>query len=193
MRDLYPFKAGPIETIVLPDEIVGLWVNKIYYFFKVVYIEPVPRSDPIQQNFGILAAAAPSAKTRVTLLDMPDVEFGQFRGFVIDDVAVDLFLAQADQRYKLKNANARLDRFTDLRDPCGHTTEFYVYQDQSAYMIATNRTGYANTQSRAAFYGFRYVLEAAIDARGNAYKWSPGKPEHREPPAWTRVPCSAHL
>jgi len=184
MKDLHPFKSGPVEPVVLPDEIVGLWVNKVYYFFKVVYIEDIPRSRAIEQNLGALAAGVSSAKTQITLLDLPDKEFGQFRGFVIDDIEVAVFLGQADQRYKLKNVNAWLDRFTDLRDPCGHTTEFFVYQDQSAYLIGTNPTGYANTQSRCGFYGFRYVLEDLPE-----FDWK----KQKLPAAWTRVPCSAHL
>jgi len=180
---LYPFKAGEIEPIVLPDQIVGIWVNKVYKFYKVVYIEGTPRSDPLEMDFGALAAAATTTVTQLTLLEMPDKEFGQFRGFVIDDVAATLWQGRSDGRYKLKNRIARLTRWTELKDPCGHTSEFYIHEDDFAFMQVLNPTAYALAQSRVAFFGFRYVLE------DTEYDWA----KKRLPPAWTRVPATAHL
>jgi len=193
MPDLYPYKPGEIESIVLPDQTVGVWINKVYKFYKVVFIEPIPRCDAIEFDFGALAAGVTTAITQLNLLEMPDREFGQFRGFVIDDIAVNLWQGRSDGRYKLNNRNGRLTRATDLRDPCGHTTEFYVHEDDFAFMQVLNPTDYDLTQTRVAFYGFRYVLEVAVDASGRQYVWSPGKPENHLPAAWTRVPATAHL
>ena len=184
MRELYPFKAGPIETIVLPDETVGIWVNKIYKFYKVLYIEGIPQSDPMVLDFGALAAQTPTAITQLALLEMPDLEFGQFRAFVSDDIAASLWQGRSDGRYKVNNRNGRLTRFTDLRDPCGHTTEFYVHEDDFAFMQVLNPTDYALAQTRMNFYGFRYVLEVL-----KGYDWDTQK----LPAAWTRVPATAHL
>lgn len=192
--DLYPYKPGPIEQIVLPDQIVGIWVNKNYRFRKVVYIEGAPRSDPIEQDFGAVAAQATTAITQLNLLEMPDNEFGQFRAFVIDDIAANLWQGRSDGRYKLTNRNARITRATDLRDPCGHSTEFFVHEDDFAFMQILNPTDYNLTQARVAFYGFRYVLEDAVDVNGRAYVWNPtNKAEHYVPSAWARVPATAHL
>lgn len=193
MPDLYPFKPGPIERIVLPDQIVGVWVNKIYKFYRTVYIEGIPHSDPLEMDFGPLVAAATTGITQLTLLEMPDHEFGQFRGFVIDDIAASLWQGRSDGRHVLMNRNGRLTRDTDRRDPCGHTTEFYVHENDFAFMDVLNPTAYDLTQTRVAFFGFRYVVEDALDNSGRKYKWAPGKPDHYEPPAWTRVPATAHL
>jgi len=193
MPELYPFKAGEIEPIVLPDQTVGIWVNKVYRFYKVLYIEGIPRSDSIEHDFGPLAAGAVSIVTQLALLELPDYEFGQFRAFVIDDIAATLWQGRSDGRYKLKNRLARLTRWTDLRDPDGHTTEFYVCGNNFAYMQALNPTAYALAQSRVAFYGFRYVLETAVDTGGKEYVWAPGKRENYVPAVWTRVPATAHL
>lgn len=184
MSELYPFKAGPVEPIVLPDQTVGIWVNKVYKFFKVIYYESLPRSDPLTMDFGPLAAATPTAVTQLNLLEMPDREFGQFRCYVIDDVAANLWQGRSDGRYKLKNRLARLTRWTELRDPDGHTTEFYVHENSFAFMQVLNPTDYAITQARVAFYGFRYILEDAPE-----YNWATKK----LPVAWTRVPATAHL
>ena len=185
LPQLYPYKAGPIEPIVLPGEIVGIWVNKVYQFYQVLYIEGIPRSDPLEIDFGALAAGASSGVTQLTLLEMPDKEFGQFRVIVEDDISALLYQGRADQRHKLENRVATYTRFTQLHDPCGHQGEFYVHEDNYAFMDVTNQTDYALTQSRVAFYGFRYVLEELTE-----YSWT--KPRNL-PETWTRVPATAHL
>lgn len=186
LPQLYPYKAGPIEFIVMPGELVGIWVNKVYRFFKVLYIEGTPRSDPLEIDFGGLAAGVASGVTQLTFLEMPDGEFGQFRAEVLDDISALLYQGRADQRHKLENRVATYTRFTALHDPDGHEGEFYVHEDNYAFMDVTNQTGYALAQSRVAFWGFRYVLEELTD-----YSWT-AKPQ-RLPEMWTRVPATAHL
>lgn len=186
LAQLYPYKAGPIEPIVMPGETVGVWVNKLFLFYKVDYTEPIKRSDPVEINLGALAAGAASAITQLALLQMPDLEFGQFRAEVLDDCAMVMYQGRADQRNKLFTRVANMNRFTAIHDPCGHESEFYVYEDQFAFLQATNQTGYALTQSRAVFWGFRYVLS---DTDTKKFDWKAG----RLPDQWTRVPATAHL
>lgn len=184
MSELYPFKSGPIEPVVLPDQIVGIWIHKIYRFYKVVYYEGVPYSDPIVIDVGALAAQATSGITQLALLEMPDDELGQFRSYVVDDIAASLWQGRSDGRYKLDIRNGRVTRWTNMKDPCGHTTEFYVHEDDWAFMDVLNPTDYANTQSRVGFYGFRYVLEELGE-----YDWV----KKKLPAVWTRIPATAHL
>lgn len=184
LPQLYPYKAGPIEMVVMPGEIVGVWVNKVYNFFRVEFIEGYPRSEPLEIDFGALAAGGVSAVTQLALLEMPDTEFGQFRAEVLDDLSVILFQGRADQRHKLFTRVATYTRFNAIKDPCGHEGEFYVHEDNFAFMQAQNQTDYALTQSRVAFWGFRYVLDPLTE-----YSWK----DKRLPTAWTRVPATAHL
>jgi len=183
LPQLYPYKAGPVEPIVLPGETVGIWVNKQYTFSKVVYIEGVTRSDPIEFDFGAVnAGAGPTAITQLALLEMPDNEFGQFRCIPIDDLSFILYQGRADQRHKLNLRVATYTRFTELTDPDGHTGEFYVYEDNWAFMSATNQTDYDVTTARVAFYGFRYVCDLLPEFTAK-----------NPPREWTRVPATAHL
>ena len=188
LPQLYPYKPGPIEPIVMPGEIVGIWINKQFTFAQVTYIEGTPISDPLIQDFGVLAASpaagAQSAITQLTLLEMPTDEFGQFRAAVIDDVSALLLQGRADQRHKLSTRVARYDRFTALKDPCGHVGEFYVHEDDWAFMQVNNYTDYAMTISRVVFWGFRYTFDELPE-----YSDKPGK----RPPVWTRVPATAHI
>ena len=184
LPQLYPYKPGPIEYIAMPGEVVGLWVNKFYEFFKILYIEGLMVSNPVTIDLGALAAGAQTAVTQLTLLEMPDLEFGQFRAEVLDDVEVILYQGRADQRHKLHTRVATYNWFQRQRDPDGHTGEFYVYEDNYAFMQAINNTDYAQTQARVKFEGFRYVLEALPK-----YNWK----TQQLPENWTRVPATAHL
>jgi len=184
LPQLYPYKAGAIEPIVLPGETVGIWVRKQFTFFQVDYIEGTPRSDPLEFDFGALAAGAPTAVTQLLLLEMPDNEFGQFRAAVIDDISVVLYQGRADQRHKLRSRVATYTKFTDLFDPDGHTGEFYVCGNNNAFAQATNQTDYAVVTARIAFWGFRYVLTELPQ-----YSWT----TKTVPTTWTRVPATAHL
>lgn len=186
LPQLYPYKAGPIEMIVMPGEIVGVWVNKVYNFFKVDFIEGIMESEPIEIDLGAVLAGAASATTQLALLEMPTSEFGQFRARVLDDISAIVSQGRADQRHKLFTRVATLTRFTSLHDPCGHTTEFFVHEDSFAFLQAQNQTSYNLAQTRVAFHGFRYVLEPLTE-----YSWT-AKPQ-RLPPSWTRVPATAHL
>jgi len=183
--DLYPFKPGPIEPVALPGHTVGIWQKKNYVFAEVLYVEGVPRSDPIEIDLGAIAAGGTSAIAQTTALSLPDDEFGQFRCFVVDDICAMLWQARPDGRYKLRTRNGRVTRWTELKDPCGHTTEFYVYEQDDAFHQALNPTAYALTQSRVAFYGFRYVIQEYAPER---YRWPDVLP-----PQWTRIPATAHL
>lgn len=184
LPQLYTYKGGPIEEIVMPGETVGIWVNKVYEFYKVVFIETIPRSDPVAINLGALAAGGGSAVTQVTLLQMPDLEFAQFRLEVLDDVEVIVSQGRADQRHKLQQRVATLGRFSPLFDPCGHLSECYEFEDNYIFLQGTNRTAYALAQTRVVAWGFRYVTDPLTE-----YSWRMGK----LPDVWTRVPATAHL
>ncbi len=178
----HTYRNGGIEQIVLPNEIVGIWVNKVYEFYKVQYIEPIIRSSPVTIDLGALAAAAASNITQVTLLQMPDLEFAQFRMEVLDDVEVVVSQGRADQRHKLQQVVSTLSRMNAYRDE--QLTEMYEFEDNYIFLQATNQTSYALTQVRVAFWGFRYVLEVQTQ-----YNWKGGVLPER----WTRVPATAHL
>ena len=185
MADLYPFKSGPIEPICLPGQIVGIWQKKNYVFGRVVYIEGIPPSDPIEVNLGAIAAGGTSAIVQTVALSLSDDEFGQFRCKVKDDICAMLWQARPDGRYKLRNRNARVTRWTNEQDPCGHTTEFYVYEQDDAFHQALNPTAYNLTQARLVFWGFRYVIDH-FDTDRYSYP-------NNVPAQWTRVPATAHL
>jgi hypothetical protein len=88
-----------------------------------------------------------------------------------------MYQGQANQRHKVKNRVATFTLPGTISDPDCHLTEFFVHENNWAYMSAQNQTGYALTQARIQFWGFRYVLTALTSM----------------PAAWTPVPAAAHL
>jgi hypothetical protein len=183
LPQLYPYKAGPIEPVVLPGETVGIWVNKWFTFYEVQYIEGIPRSDPLEFDFGALLAQTVGAVTPLPLIEMPDDEFAQWRCAVIDDISMILYQGRADQRHKARNRVGTYTKFTDLFDPDGHTGEFFVFNDESAFGQPTNQTDYPITTARVVFWGFRYVLSQLTQ-----FDWP-----KKVPATWTRIPATAHL
>jgi len=181
---LHTYRGGPVEQVNMPGETVGIWVNKVYEFFKIVYIETITRSDPVAIDLGAVAAAGQTNVTQLTLLQMPDLEFGQFRMEVLDDVEVAIYQGRADQRHKLHQRVATLSRMSAMFDPCGHLSEMFEFEDNYIFLQALNRTDYALTVSRVVFWGYRYVLEALTE-----YNWA----MQRLPDVWTRIPATAHL
>ena len=184
LPQIYPYKVGPIEPVVSPGETVGIWVNKVWTFHKIQFIEGITRSDPISINLGAIPVGGVSAITQLTILQMPEEEFAQIRAEVLDDVSVILYQGRADQRHKMQNQVATFSRFNALSDPCAHLTEFYEYEDQFAFIQGVNQTAYALTRARVVFWGLRYVLEKLSE-----YDWKTG----RLPDQWTRIPATAHL
>lgn len=186
LPQLYPYKSGPIEPVILPGETVGIWTKGTTEFHTVLWYEGIPRSDPLVVDLLALAAAAQSTLTQLLALEMPNNEFGQFRAIAIDDARFSMWQGRSDGRARLNTRVGAIDRFTNLFDPCGHQTEFYVFENNYMYSQALNTTGYALATSRIAFYGFRYVLQdPKIDP---AAKYTVANP----PPVYTRIPAMGH-
>lgn len=181
LPQLYPYKAGPIEPIVLPGELVGILTKAGYNFYRVSYIESINYSDPLITDLGAIAAGGQTAVTQLTLLEMQDKEFGQFRGRVLEDFEAMLYQGRADQRLRTANRVSRFSMLGGLQDPDGHQGEFYVYHDTYAFMQGFNLRDYALTLSRVAFWGNRYALEDTEFTNKN------------QPKEWTRVPAMSHL
>ena len=133
--------------------------REAYMLYQIAYIEPVPPSHPVVQDFGAILAGAFTAPTSTTaILDMTDGQLGQFRMKVLDDIVVTLMQPQAVSRFGTKNVNARINAFSARYHPDDHLSEFYVYEDDRPFLQVTNPGAVALVQARVAFYGFRYVL-----------------------------------
>ncbi len=193
LPQLYPYKAGPIEPIVMPGEMVGLWISNLWEFYRVIYIETLPESSPLVIDLGAIAAGATIASVQLIILEQPVREFGQYRCRVLDDFSLLLWQGRADLRHRLGTTVAEVTKFTSFRNPDGHDTEFFVYYNQNdAFASAINRTSYPIQNSRVSFWGNRYIMEEVtvknpqLGTYENKYHWP-----DKTPDVWTRVPATA--
>ncbi len=157
---LYAAKAGPIDPFALVNEKVAIWLKAMWHLYSVHYVEQMPRSQVMVFDQGALAALANTGDQRLLNLDQQTSPPGmaQLRCFPLDDISVEIKLGRAESRFTAANISARVDRFTEITDPCLHTTEIVILQDNSVYVNCTNPTPYATAMSRIAFFGFRYTL-----------------------------------
>ncbi len=158
-----PYKPGFVEPVVQVGQNILVLDRQAYRLYTVAFIEPIPRSWPMVQNFGALAAGAQTAPISTqNILDMQFGELAQYRLRVLDDVAVTVRLPQAVTRFGTKNVNAEVGAFNaiygDVQGSGDSDTELYVFEDQRPILVVRNPTGYALAQSRVAFWGIRYVL-----------------------------------
>jgi hypothetical protein len=164
-----PYRSGPVQPIVEVGQQVLLLDRQSYNLYEVAFIEPLPFSNPLVINGNALAnpgaPATPIAPAAVTatlstqaVLDSQYGQFAQLRAKVLDDTVVTIYEPQAQARYTIKNINAVVSAFNGVEDPDGHTTEFYIFEDQRIFLAFRNPTGYAMTVSRVAFWGYKYVL-----------------------------------
>lgn len=154
-----PFREGPIEPIVEVGQNVLLVDREAYNLYSVAFIEPIAISNVTIVNGGALAAGATSAVINSQAqLDNNYGQFAQLRAKLLDDVIVTLLQPQAVARFSMKNVNAVINAFTMVEDPCGHTTEVFIYEDDRIFAQFRNPHTVAVAQSRLAFYGFKYVI-----------------------------------
>ena len=157
--DLFPNKSG--QGLVEPVALIGHNVCVKYatdnHFRRVIWFEPIA---PFQfLDIGAIAANTVSARTQANNLQVWRNEFLQIRWYPIDTIQVRLFLPNADGRQNMKNIQVPVDPTIVTRDPCGHLTEHFIWEDRNSAFEAINYTSIALTQARLIGYGFRFVTE----------------------------------
>jgi hypothetical protein len=158
--DLFPHKSG--LGLVEPVALIGHNVCVIYandrHYRKVIWFEPIAPFEFL--NIGAIAAATTSARIPALNLQFWRNEFGQLRWYPLDTVQVRLFLPNADGRMSLRNLQVPVDPTIVTRDPCGHLTEMFVWEDRNPAFEAINYTGAPVAASRLIGYGYRFVTES---------------------------------
>ena len=185
MPDIMLYRAGSMQQVCLPGDLVGIWDQKVWTFGKITLVEGLPYGDPFIFNLGAIAAGGVVQPVQLPNLAMSDLEFGQFRMRVLDDVAVGLWMGTADRRWRTKNQVARVTLFSHLMDEDASRTEFFVNEDDYAYIGAWNETSYPLAVARVAFWGFRYRYEPAVQPSGQPYTIK------NPPGTYTRIPAQA--
>jgi len=176
---LYPrvYQPGPIEPIVDTGQNLLLQQKQsLFKLYRVNFVEPIPPSVPVTVNLqagGLNAATTTSGistgATPVSLAnqeDMPDGELFQARFRVLDPVSVTLWQGQGLGRDLTKVTQATYTMWSYHVDPHAAFSEHFVWEQNRAYMIATNYLARAVGQVRVMLWGFRFVIEGVMPQAG---------------------------
>lgn len=153
-----PYTPGPIEPIVMVGENVGVWTQQTYLFFKVVHIEAIPASRQLIQDLGSVADAGSIASTEITVARAQDGNLLHVRVLPLDEAEITVFEQRATARNTVYSAQARLTYWNNLDPYLAQNTYFVLGKEKTIYMAANNVRGYALSQCRIQFTGYRYVL-----------------------------------
>jgi len=159
------YDNGPISPIVKIDEKVAIWTRGKWDYFNVDFIEGMPRGSTMAVEMitaagqTTLAANAAIAKRVVAILQLDDFEMFHLRWEPVDDVEGVLWEQAGQARFATRNTQARVTRFTHLRDPYLAATTFYVLgRDRDMNLEVRNPNPVAIALARFAFWGYRYKL-----------------------------------
>jgi hypothetical protein len=129
-------------------------------FYECVYIEPLPKSQDLQHDFGSISSGSTDSSNKITILEVEGSaktetdlsELFQMRMEVIDDIALTIKEPAAQSRFKTRNDEIRIDAFTPPEQ-----SEIYVFEDDTIYIDAYNPTQYTLTVTRVQFWGWRII------------------------------------
>lgn len=161
------YDSDPIQPVVHIEQNLRIYTRTDWAFFRVDYIEPMPRGSALIVDMVVVAGATTIAaygtitKRVVPILQLNDLEFLQVRWEPIDDVEGILWEQSANARYVSRGTQARVDLSTAGRDPyLATTTIFILGRDRDMNLQVANPNPVALPQARFRFWGYRYMLTA---------------------------------
>lgn len=178
------YDNGPISLIARIKDNLSIYTAKKWAHYQIVFAEPWPRSSPLRVDMVALAGATTIAangviaKRIVPILQVTDGEMLQIRFEPLDDVEAVIWQQPGTGKFNSRNAQARVDMRTCIRDPYLATTTIFILGFQREVNLEVqNPNPVALNQARFQFFGFRYVLEeitpdlsSVVDSRGQPDK-----------------------
>jgi hypothetical protein len=162
--DLFPHKSGLglVEPVALINHNICVKYANDAYYRRVIWLEPLA---PFQfLDIGAIAAATTSQRTQAANLQCWRNELIQLRWFPMDTAQIRVFLPNADGRMQLRNLQVAVDPTIVWRDPCGHLTEIFIWEDRNPAFEGINYTAVALAQCRLVGQGYRFITEALSEA-----------------------------
>ncbi len=163
------YDNGPLSLIARIKDNISVYTAKKWYHYQVAYAEPWPRSSPLRVDIVALsgattiAANGTIAKRLIPILQITDGEMFCLRFEPLDDVELVIWEQSGTGRFNSRNAQARVDMATGLRDPYLASTTFFVMGYQRDMNLEVfNPNPVALNQARAQFRGYRYVLDDIV-------------------------------
>ena len=162
-KNMYATNFEPVVSI--GQNYAVLTVSGMWRYYECLYVEPLPASLDLVEDFSSVSASSVSRANEVSILAMEgsakvevDVsEVAQIRFYPIDDVAITVKQPNAMGRFKTLSSEIRVDYNTRETDPALKSTEIYIYEDSVVYFDIYNLTQYDMAKTRVAFFGWRIV------------------------------------
>jgi len=147
---------GPVAKI--GESISVITAQGTEKFYEVVFVEPLPKSIDLIEDFGSLASGASDNANKVSILELEGSakietdlsEVFQVWMEVMDDITVSVLEPAAQARFKTRNDSIRVDYNSG-------PVELYVFEDDTILVNITNTTQYLLNQTRIIFWGWRIV------------------------------------
>lgn len=171
------YQPGALEPIVEVGQNVALADQTGQLsIFEVAYIESLPISAPLCVDLTLTTGgvrttlAASTAQTAPVNMQqqcaMRDGELGHFRFRVLDHALIQFNELQSVPRGVMKFSVANFTMWSWKRDHSCADSEFFTWQYNPAFAVATNPNAVTLNQIRLALWGFRYILSGR-DQQGN--------------------------
>jgi len=161
------YDNGPLSLVARIRDTVSILTAKKWEHHQVIYAEPWPRSSPLRLDMVAFATltslgASPTTITKrlLNILQVTDGEMLCIRFEPLDDVEVVVYEQAGTGKFNARNAHARIDMGTCVRDPYLASSTLFVMGDQRDVQLEIrNPHPVALPQARLQFWGYRYLLE----------------------------------
>jgi hypothetical protein len=160
------YDSNPIQPVCKIGENLGIWSQGQWGYYKAKFIEPIPRSSPMiveaitASGATTLAANGTIAKRIAAILLLNDRELLHLRWEPLDDVEGLLWEQSGSGRFVTRSVQARVTRFTALRDPYLATTTFFILgMNRDMNLEVRNPNPVVIAIARFVFFGYRYLLD----------------------------------
>ncbi len=162
-KNMYDKDFSPVVSIGQNYSV--LTTSGVWRYYECIYVEPLPASLDLINDFGSVSSSSVSRANQVTILEVEgsaktetDIsEVAQLRFYPMDDVTITVKQPNAMGRFKTLTSEIRVDYNTAEVDPSLKSTEIYVYEDDTVYFDVYNLTQYTLSKTRVQFYGWRIV------------------------------------
>ncbi len=156
-----PYLGNPYEPIAQMGQNMMVYSNATWGAYVIDYVEPLAASSALTVDYGAVAAGGMVAATLAQSLRLDDGYLVELWMRPIEDFEIVLWLRQGQQKFRIKNAQARIGYQTALMDPMFLSSKFYVLgKDRDPYIEVRNPRPYVLGSSNVSFWGNKYLLVA---------------------------------
>jgi len=159
------YNSGPIVPVCKIKENLAVWTTNLWNYFKVDFIEGLPRSSQTVVEMitasgrTTLAANGTVPKIQLAPLLLNEGEFLHLRFEPLDDIECILWEQGSQGRFATRAIHDRVTLYSWQRDPYLAATTFFILgRDRLMNLEIRNPNPVAVFVARVVFWGYRYLV-----------------------------------